>query len=110
MDSEISGERFVLNAENLTYLEVFNMIAKSIGAKYPSIEAKAWMLNLGWRLAKIPALFTGKTPQFTKSTARSFINSYKYSSAKLEETIDFEFTAIQKVIWDIGAVYLEDVG
>lgn len=109
MDSKISGERFIVNTENLTYLEVFNMIAKSIGAKYPSIEAKAWMLNLGWRLAKISALFSGKTPQFTKSTAKSFIHSHKYSSEKLEEAIDFEFTAMQKVIGDIGKIYLDDI-
>lgn len=106
MQSDIYGERFIVNAENLTYLELFNMIAKSIGAKFPSIEAKAWMLNLGWRMAKIPALFTGKTPQFTKSTARSFINAYEYSSAKLEASIGFEFTAIQKVIGEIGTLYL----
>lgn len=107
MNSKISNERFVLNAENLTYLEVFNMIAKSIGAKFPSIEAKPWMLNLGWRLAKVPALFSGKTPQFTRSTASSFMNSHEYSSQKLEETIGFEFTAMQKVIREIGEIYLQ---
>lgn len=106
MNSDISGERYIVNAENLSYLEVFNMIAKSIGAKFPSIEAKSWMLNLGWRLAKIPAIFSGKTPQFTRSTARSFMHSYEYSSEKLEDATGYEFTAMQKVIGEIGEIYL----
>jgi nucleoside-diphosphate-sugar epimerase len=109
MDSHISGERFVVNAEDLTYLELFNMIAKSVAAPYPSIEAKAWMLNLGWRLAKIQSLVTGKAPQFTRSTARSFLNSHQYSSQKLTEATGFEFTAMQKVIGDIGEIYLKDL-
>lgn len=106
MGIDISGERFIVNAEDLTYLELFNMIAKSTHSNYPSIEAKSWMLNLGWRLAKIPSLFTRKTPQFTRSTAHSFMHSYSYSSQKLEDAIGFEFTAMQKVIGETGALYL----
>ena len=105
MNSEISGERFIVNAENLSYLELFKTIAQSVDAPTPSIEAKAWMLNLGWRLAKFPAFFKGKTPQFTRSTARSFLNSHEYSSAKLEEAIGFEFTSVRKVIEEIGELF-----
>lgn len=108
MDSEISGERFVLNGEDLTYLEFFNMMAKSLNVPFPSIEAKAWMMNLAWRGAYIKGLFTGKTPELTKSTARSFMSSYSYSSEKIEKSIGFEFTAMQKAIQLIGDCYLKD--
>jgi len=106
MESDIAGERFIVNAEDLTYLEFFNMIAKSTQASYPSIKAKSWMLNIAWSITKIWALLSGKTPQFTRSTAHSFMHSYSYSSQKLEEAIGFEFTAMQKVIGETGALYL----
>ena len=108
MDSNISGERFVLNGEDLTYLEFFNMMAKSLKKPFPNIETKAWMMNLAWRGAYLKGLITGKAPELTKSTARSFMSSHCYSSKKLEEAIGFEFTAMQKAIILIGDCYLKD--
>ncbi|NPD46408.1 NAD-dependent epimerase/dehydratase family protein [Lentimicrobium sp. S6] len=108
MESDINGERFVLNGEDLTYLEFFNMMAKSLNKPFPSIEAKAWMMNLAWRGAYIKGLITRKTPELTKSTARSFMSSYSYSSEKIEKSISFEFTALQKAIMLIGDCHLKD--
>jgi len=102
MDSDISGERFVLNGEDLTYLEFFNMMAKSLNKPFPSVEAKAWMMNLAWRGAYIKGFFSRKAPELTKSTARSFMSSYSYSSKKLVNAINFEYTALQKAIMLIG--------
>lgn len=108
MDSNISGERFVLNGEDLTYLEFFNMMAKSMSKPFPSVEAKPWMMNIAWRGAYLKGLFTGKAAELTKSTARSFMSSHSYSSEKIEKAIGFEFTALQKAIMLIGECYTKD--
>lgn len=108
MESDISGERYILNGEDLTYLELFNMIAKSIRKRGPEKEAKAWMLKIAWRGAYLKGLLTGKEAQFTKSNARSFLSSYSYSSEKFEKDTAFEFTALQRGIALIGDCYLRD--
>ncbi len=108
MESDICNERFVLNGEDLTYLEFFNMMAKTLNKPFPSAEAKPWMMNLAWRGAYLKGILTGKTPELTKSTARSFMSSYSYSSRKIVDTLDFEFTALQKAIMLIGDCYLND--
>ena len=108
MNSKIQGERFILNGEDLSYLEFFNMMAKSLDKKHPSIEAKPWMMNLAWIGAYLKGLLTGKEAQFSKSNARSFMSSYSYSSEKWVAKTGFEFTAMQRAISLIGDSYLKD--
>lgn len=109
MESEISEERYILNGEDLTYLEFFNMMAKTLGKDYPKIEAKKWMMEVAWRGAWIKGLLTGKSPEFTKSNAKSFLNSYSYSNEKLVNDIGFEYTALQQAIYLIGEIYKKDI-
>lgn len=109
MESSIEGERFIVNGEDLSYLELFNMIAKSLGAKYPSIEVKPWMTEIAWRAYKVKSWFTGKAPAVTKSTAGSSMQSYTYSSEKLLTTLDFQYTALQKAILLTGQQFLKDL-
>jgi nucleoside-diphosphate-sugar epimerase len=108
MDSDITGERYILNGEDLTYLEFFNMMAKTLGKDYPKIEAKKWMMEVAWRGAWLKSFFTGKSAEFTKSNARSFLSSYSYSSEKLEHETGFEYTALQQAIYWIGEAYKKD--
>lgn len=108
MESPISGERYIVNAEDLSYLELFNMMAKVLDKDYPKIEAKPWMLQLAWRGAYLKGILTGKEAQFTKSNARSFLNSYRYSGEKLVQETGFEYTAMQRAIQLIGVCYLKD--
>lgn len=108
MTSDISGERYIINGEDLTYLELFNMMAKTLGKEYPRIEAKKWMMDIAWRGAWLKGFFTGRTPEFTKSNAKSFLSSYNYSNEKLVNEIGFEYTSLQKTISSIGDIYLHD--
>lgn len=109
MESDISSERFIVNAVDLSYLELFNRMAQVLGKDYPKIEAKPWMLQLAWRGAYLKGLLSGKEARFTKSNARSFLSSYRYSSEKLVKEMGFEFTVLQNAISMIGELYLSDL-
>ena len=98
MESHISGERFIVNGEDLSYLELFNMMAKAMKRKHPSIEVKPWMIAFAWRAYKVKSWISGKPPAVTKATARSSMQSFSYSSEKLINTLDFKFTALQRAI------------
>jgi dihydroflavonol-4-reductase len=108
MESPINSERFILNANNLSYLDLFSLIAKSVGAPPPYIEAKPWMLNLAWRTNKLYSIFSRKASQFNQSTAKSFLNASLYSSEKIIKALKFNFSDLKNVIDNTGDIYLND--
>ena len=105
MNSSIAGERFIVNTIDLSYKSLFVMMAKSLEKEAPKTEAKPWMLQIAWRAFKLKHIFTGIAPSITKSTARSSMQHYTYSSQKLIDAIDFEYMPIEKAIQKIGVQF-----
>ncbi|WP_317228598.1 NAD-dependent epimerase/dehydratase family protein [Pedobacter montanisoli] len=101
MQSSITGQRYILSAQNLDYKTFFAQIAKGFGIKAPSIEAKPWMLGLAWRGAKLASLFTGKAPALTKDAARSSFNHSYYSNQKVSAALNFQFRPIEQSITEV---------
>ncbi|NOR86030.1 MAG: hypothetical protein GQ527_00330 [Bacteroidales bacterium] len=92
------GERFIVNVEDLNYLELFNMIAKALKKPQPTVKVKPWMIEMAWRGATVKSWLTGKAPVMTKATARSSMQNHTYSSEKLVDEIGFKYTALQRGI------------
>jgi len=101
MNSRLSAERFTLSSENLNYKSFFAEIAKGFNRKPPSVEAKPWMLGIAWRIAKLTAFFTGKSPSLTRDAARSSFNHSYYSNKKIRETLNIRFRPVAESIHDI---------
>src|SRR5665213_3429056 len=59
MNNNISGERYIISAENWNYKELTAEIANGFGIKPPSIFASAWTMGLAWRGAALIASLTG---------------------------------------------------
>jgi len=101
MASNISGERFTVSADNLNYKDFFAEIAKGFGIKAPSTEAKPWMLDLAWRVAKLASIFSGKAPALTRDAARSSFNLSYYSNQKIKSAIGIEFKPLKESIKEV---------
>jgi nucleoside-diphosphate-sugar epimerase len=101
MESEIKGQRFLINAENWNYKDLFKEIANQSGTNPPAIEARPWMLGIAWRGAKIGSLITGKHCGLTKATARSSVKSHHYSNEKIKQAIGIDFKPIKQSIQEI---------
>lgn len=101
MNSEISGERYTLSADNLHYKDFFAQIAQGFQLKAPATEAKPWMLGIAWRAAKLASLFTGKAPALTKDAARSSFNLSYYSNEKIKNTISIQFKPLTQSILEV---------
>ncbi|WP_205966814.1 NAD-dependent epimerase/dehydratase family protein [Parapedobacter sp. SGR-10] len=104
-NKDISGERYILNSENLTNKELMERIARLLNKKAPSIEAKPYMLSIGWRLAYIAALFKGSKPSLTKESAQAASAKLAYSNKKISETLDYKFKPVNKTLEDIANTY-----
>jgi len=101
MNSEISGERYTLSADNLNYKDFFAEIAKGFQIKAPATEARPWMLGIAWRAAKLASLFTGKAPALTRDAARSSFNLSYYSNAKIKNAIHINFKPLKESILEV---------
>jgi nucleoside-diphosphate-sugar epimerase len=49
MKSEIKGERFILNSENVAYKDIFGWMAHELGVSTPKYEATRFISELAWR-------------------------------------------------------------
>ena len=95
MESNVSSERFILSAENLTYKEVFTEIAKNFGKKPPHKRVSPLLSAIVWRLEAIKAMFTGKDPLLTKETARTAAAKVQFDNQKLKLFfLNFQYTPV----------------
>jgi dihydroflavonol-4-reductase len=104
MNSKISGQRLILSAENLSYKEIFTLIAKCFGKKPPPKKISPFMAEIIWRLEAVKAGFTGKKHLLTKETVRTALASVYYDNSKiLNELPGFNFTPVALSIADTCA-------
>lgn len=103
MKKDISGERYILNSENLLYHDVFEMISKALGVKAPSIEATPFLAGIAWRLDTIRSWF-GFKRIITREAVRSGRNKTQFSNDKVRKELNMEFRNMQEVINEIAAL------
>ena len=105
MNSEIKNERFVLVAENWTYKNFLQALAKAVGAKPPKKLASSNLLSIAWKLDWLKRKITGKRRQLTKHIAKSLTTETYYSSDKIKTALNYKFKAVDKTIVSIGKLY-----
>lgn len=105
MDSDISGERFIVIAENVSFKEVIFSIAEKLDAKKPKIEAKPLMTAIGWRLDWFVSTLFRTKRKLSKYSANSLHSSDFISNEKIKNPevsgLNFEFQSIESVIKEV---------
>lgn len=102
------NKKFLLNATNLRYQEVFTKIASSLNVKAPSKKAIKPLLEIAWRLAWIGAKLTNNKPLITKGNARSASKTQHFDGTKITNEFRFRYRPIDQTISEIGQCYLND--
>jgi len=108
MESDIKNERFIINAENVTYKNLFTIMAEALNVTPPNIKAGSLMSAFYWRVLKALSLVTGKNPLVTKETANTAQQNYKYNNGKLLKSINFEYTPISESIERTAKIFLKE--
>ena len=108
MKSDINGERYILSSENLTYRNVFDMVAEALGKQKPTVEGTQFLTELAWRAdwVKSKLLRLGKLT-FSKENIRVSRSVARFDNAKIKNAIDFEFEPIQTVVDRIADYYTD---
>ena len=101
MNTNISAERFIICAENKSYADVFNLIAKAFNKKPPHKQVTPVLAKIVWRLEAIKSLFTGKEPLITKETTATALAKVNFDNSKLKKFLPgFEYRKIEETITD----------
>jgi nucleoside-diphosphate-sugar epimerase len=92
MKSSISGERYILVAEDVTYKELFDSIADNLEVKKPKYVVKKWQVQIARILEFIFSTFFFRKRMLTKSTINSLYNLEVHDTNKITNAIAFEFS------------------
>ncbi len=104
MNTSIKNEKYILVAENLSFKTVLHQSATALNKKKPKYKLKKWMLWWGWVFQKMGS-FLGLKRSLALATVKSFNENTQFSSEKIENQLDFEFTPIEKVISETGEIF-----
>jgi len=106
--SDITQKKFIVNADNWSFQQLFNTIADNFHKKYPHKEATRTMGEIAWRLEKLKESFTGKKALLTRETAKVAHSKTSFdNSALLKALPGFQFTPLEVVIKNACEKYLE---
>ena len=107
MNSDIKSQRYIINAENKTYRDIFTATANGFGIKIPQSEAKPWMLEMAWRLSSFARLFNKNIKGIDKVSAQAASKNLEYSNAKIVQATGIHFKPIAQSIKEICAALLQ---
>jgi dihydroflavonol-4-reductase len=107
LDTDISGERFILNGDNWTFRRLLETIAAGFGKKPPTREATALLAGIAWRMERMKSLFSGRPAILTRESARVARSSTTFESGKiLQQLSGFRFTPLEETITGACEAYL----
>ena len=102
MESDISGERFIVSAENRTYREVFTLMANEFGKRPPYKKVTPFLAGLVWRIEWLKTRFSNKEPMLTRETASTGQALVLFNNNKLKKYLpSFEYITIEESIKDV---------
>ena len=107
--SNISAERFLLNAGSISYQNLFNTIADSMQKKRPSFRVGAGLAAIIWRLEAIRTWLMGTKPLITKETAQSGARKIRYNNDKIKKALGYHFQPIEKTVSRVSESLLRKI-
>ncbi len=107
LESDISGERYILNAQNTAFRDLFFSVADALGAKRPFVKVTPLLAEVAWRVEWLKEKILGATPVVTKESARASVSSYSYDNAKSLTIPGFSYRPLEQTIQETAAQFLE---
>jgi nucleoside-diphosphate-sugar epimerase len=103
------NQRYLLNAENLSYQNVFYQIADAIEKPRPNVYASDFMMDFAWRVLRIVSLITRKPPLISRETAASSRAVNNFDGSKIVKQFNFEYRQISETIQQTAVFLKQDM-
>ncbi len=95
---EFNGERFIVNANHVSFKTIFNEIAKRFKKKPPYIKVSPHLAGLVAGFEAIRCLLTNQEPIITKHTVQMARESYYYENKKAKEKLNIQFRTLDETL------------
>ncbi len=110
LESDTTGERYILNGDNWTFRRLFETMATGFGKKPPSRLATPVLAAAAWRMEKLKSLFSGQPSLLTRESARVAQSSTYFDNGKLLRQLPgFQFTPLEESIGKACNAYLQQL-
>lgn len=107
MESRMEDKRFIINAENVPFRHLFDMIAEHFNKRKPHREATQLMGQIAWRMEGLKSFFSGKKALLTKETARVAHSLTQFENRALLEALpNFRYTPVETVLKEACKKYI----
>ncbi|HEX8427287.1 NAD-dependent epimerase/dehydratase family protein [Hymenobacter sp.] len=109
LNSDISGERYVLNGGTLPLKQFLKQAATCFNKKPPTVVVPDWAAETIWRLEHVRAVLTGARPLITKDTARAGRQPIIYRADKVQRATSKSFRPLPETIqWCCGELVKQE--
>lgn len=105
MKEDITGQRFILNSENLSYQQFFSLAAREFGMPDPNIPVKYWMAKMAVGVSAILAFIQGQPPMLTREVIQSAFARESFSARKIQEQLQYAFIPISDALKNVVSFY-----
>jgi nucleoside-diphosphate-sugar epimerase len=107
--SDISGERYIINSENVNYKYLLVEISKLFGIKSPRFLAGKGLLTIAQKYDWVLSLFTSKPPRLTKEVISSLVSKCNYSNEKIKKELNYDFIPVAESLKHTASLFLKEL-
>ena len=107
--SDVKNERFIVNGANLKYRDCFDRIAVAFRKPKATIKVTPLLKEIAWRMESVRSYILGTKALLTRETANSAMTNSSFSTAKIKEVINFNFTDIDATIKKYADWFIKDL-
>jgi nucleoside-diphosphate-sugar epimerase len=108
MNSDVTGQRYIISSQNVSFKEFFEKISQQLNKPAPSIHAGKILSELAWRMELIKGYITNKKPAITRENAISASKISYYDSSKIKQQLNIDFKSIDDMVSDTAKIFLKE--
>lgn len=105
LERDYNGERFIISAENVSYKDVFEKIAKALRVEKPYIKINSISGKIFKATDAVRSFFTRSPRLFTSETYKSTSVDSRYKNDKSVGVLGLEYRSIDDTINETAVLY-----
>ena len=95
-----AGERYILGGENMSYFDLWNMMARVSGRKGPKGELPDWLAAAAGKVGDVMAYVSGKEPLVNSAATQMGQMFHFYSSEKAKLELGYRVGSVEDALGD----------
>jgi len=109
MEENKFGERYILNAENISFYEVINALRKNFGKPPVRLKAGKFIMHTARYADAVLSMVSGKKRMITKDIITSALDHNFYDNSKICRELNYTFSPIQNTLGEVCKTYLSSL-